>query len=930
MQSVLNFIFLVTICFTLINCNKKTKSNKIESNWGFNKNDTITKLNLAFNDFYIVAQKNDSLKQNLQFDSCYNLLDIIASDSNYNNSNIVSYYSNFNNLLDNCIKTNPLQKNFLKYKTKILLYSIFINDKFEKHENVIKFYKELSSISLKPFLADSNKIKRMRDVGIAYNKIGDLTQTEKIYLETIKLAREIKNDDDLGMAIVNYNELLKNKQQYDTIINLSKEITKKSIDQEVKANLLADIAFSYLKKSQIQLAEKNIADALQTLFNISESLKSPNYEMLLMYCYETLAKIAFEKKDINNTSNNYIKALNCFSQPTTNPNRYFAKLSIEAGKFKNQNPTSTLPFSPIAYYNKALLALQPNINFADSLALPDTTKLEAENVYFEALDAKANYLLPNALAQNNIPMLQKILQYYIISFKVEKMLLNNFVYDNAKISFIEESNLRTKNALQVCSILYNSTKKYDYLNTAFKLIENNKATVLLQRLKENSFLQNTFASDSLVSELHFAKRKKQDLVENNESEIEIKTIAEKIEQIDNQLKEKYPQLKNSFNFNNNNNITDAQNFLNNNTAMVDYLLTDSILYTIVIEKEKVSFTSNYLSKTELQEYTIQCANLEFQQTNPKLFLQNSYNLYNKIFPKNISTNINELVIIPNAEINALNFETLINKPATNFSNKNFLVNNYAFAYCYSFASLLQKNIFNDKANTILIATPASLSKLNNQEILPYSLNEAKSIINVFKNAKYLNSNNATKFNFLNAYNNYNILHIATHATADSVNGNSKIEFYDGVISANVFNESNIIKPNLVFLSACETSLGKLTNSEGVLSLARSMYYAGAQNVIASQWKVNDAATAKVVQSFYKNIKKEKYALSLQKSKLEYINNVSDDKKLPYYWASFIHIGYQKQYFTNNYNWIITIVGLFAIVGLLFWFKNKKPTSIFTK
>jgi CHAT domain-containing protein len=57
-----------------------------------------------------------------------------------------------------------------------------------------------------------------------------------------------------------------------------------------------------------------------------------------------------------------------------------------------------------------------------------------------------------------------------------------------------------------------------------------------------------------------------------------------------------------------------------------------------------------------------------------------------------------------------------------------------------------------------------------------------------------------------------------------------------------------LSADLVVLSSCESALGKDLESEGIIGLPRGFLYAGAKSVIASLWRVVDAATAKLMSS----------------------------------------------------------------------------------
>jgi CHAT domain-containing protein len=55
------------------------------------------------------------------------------------------------------------------------------------------------------------------------------------------------------------------------------------------------------------------------------------------------------------------------------------------------------------------------------------------------------------------------------------------------------------------------------------------------------------------------------------------------------------------------------------------------------------------------------------------------------------------------------------------------------------------------------------------------------------------------------------------------------------------------------LSACQTALGDLTRSQGVLGLQRSFHAAGVKTMVTSLWSVHDAATLVLMEEFYSRL-----------------------------------------------------------------------------
>jgi len=123
-----------------------------------------------------------------------------------------------------------------------------------------------------------------------------------------------------------------------------------------------------------------------------------------------------------------------------------------------------------------------------------------------------------------------------------------------------------------------------------------------------------------------------------------------------------------------------------------------------------------------------------------------------------------------------------------------------------------------------------------------------------------------------------LLHIATHARVDSqrprlsslaLTPENKDDSRSGA-----FGLLDILglklSTNLVVLSACETSRGRLLPGEGVLGPAQAFLQAGAGAVIASYWRVDDLSTSAFMQRFYKYLLSERLpaATALRRAQLE--------------------------------------------------------------
>ncbi len=143
---------------------------------------------------------------------------------------------------------------------------------------------------------------------------------------------------------------------------------------------------------------------------------------------------------------------------------------------------------------------------------------------------------------------------------------------------------------------------------------------------------------------------------------------------------------------------------------------------------------------------------------------------------------------------------------------------------------------------------------------------------------------------------YRILHFATHGVVDEARPelsglvlslvDAQGRAQDGFLGLHeVYNLR--LGAELVVLSACRTALGRQMRGEGLVSLARGFMYAGARQVLASLWKVDDLATAELMQRFYRGLFEHglRPAAALRAAQLELAR--SPRWSAPYYWAGFV-------------------------------------------
>ena len=185
---------------------------------------------------------------------------------------------------------------------------------------------------------------------------------------------------------------------------------------------------------------------------------------------------------------------------------------------------------------------------------------------------------------------------------------------------------------------------------------------------------------------------------------------------------------------------------------------------------------------------------------------------------------------------------------------------------------------------------------------------------------------------------YRIIHLATHALLNNDNPemsgillslvDSKGTRQDGFLRLKDVYKLKL-PVDLVVLSACQTGLGKDVKGEGLISLTRGFFYAGASGVVASLWKVDDDATADLMKYFYREMFENgrSPAAALREAQLKmYQTKRWQD---PYYWAGFVIQGqYEmkdsfKQQSRSALYVAVLSAGLFLAIVFIFWRRHRR-------
>ncbi|MFH1195527.1 MAG: CHAT domain-containing protein [bacterium] len=235
----------------------------------------------------------------------------------------------------------------------------------------------------------------------------------------------------------------------------------------------------------------------------------------------------------------------------------------------------------------------------------------------------------------------------------------------------------------------------------------------------------------------------------------------------------------------------------------------------------------------------------------------------------------------------------------------------------------------------LFASITNSQPSDNTELpkLLYSTSEVERIAEML-DGDIIFENKLIKQQLLKRLEDYDILHFATHAEVNDLvplSSNLKINSEnDSTGSIYLYEIYGLnLKAQMAVLSACNTGIGKMIKSEGMISLARAFKYANCSSVITSLWEVGDKSTSEIMTGFYSSlIKNQPKDIALREAKLKYINESNSKTASPYYWAGIIPMGDSSPlHFKDNSGkilYVFIVFGfLFGYISLRYYLRKRK-------
>lgn len=371
-------------------------------------------------------------------------------------------------------------------------------------------------------------------------------------------------------------------------------------------------------------------------------------------------------------------------------------------------------------------------------------------------------------------------------------------------------------------------------------------------------------------------------------------------------------------------LTEIQGKLSSEEAFIQFFLGDTHLFVMGVHPQEIVFESIPFTDSlfsSLQQYQRLLSDVESSDPigQVKRYIHTAHFLKEQLLSpvlNQIPPGVSHLILSPDGILSYLPVEAFLEdqpKADLKYSNLPYLIRRYSISYTHSAThwltqqepktTLPSQNWLGyspsfEEEQIIQYQEPLALNRIRTRDgflQLPFAQEEISQIADMV-GGRSLFREKALESDFHRQAPRYRVLHLATHGFVEKKRPmDSRLIFapesdssFDGRLFAHEIYNMELLA-DLVVLSACNTGIGKLEKGEGIMSLSRAFFHAGANSLVMSLWSVADKSSSDLMVGFYKGLTAGMSKdLALQQAKINYIQNQKLALKAhPFYWAGFV-------------------------------------------
>ena len=892
-----------------------------------------------------------------------------------------------------------------------------------KSEEFLQYHSKLS-----PYLDFSGSItcQILNFYGRAYTKLGDLEQANHYYSQAFEKAKASRNRTGTSESLLLRGDLLVKQGNFEEAMDHYRSILAYVLTDDGTGSNISLLSFlgyhglGYTLKSKGDFAQSlswyqkadsvhqsnpgllSVAQTVALLNNLATVYIALGQDSLALSYLEQKREIepaaylargdTYKHMGVAHTHlGNFDKAMEYLKQSKTQRETTYP--------YKNESRAKVLsaigdlflemsqPDSAGHYYQAALRELVASFESQEILDLPQLTGIDYKITFLDVLIQKSKALEQMYLATQDRKQLASAYETALLASNWVDILRNEFFLEGSRLTLAKKAKEVYQLGMKYGYYLsLFSQETYD-LSQLFSLSEKAKGLVLLDAFHSAQAKQlPNLPADSLAKELaisrkisyletklHSAKARKRTTEEQifaiNQQIFEARQSLKQLSEYFETVAPAYHELRyESPGFS----LEDAQKELDKNQALIEYFLTDDLLFAFVLTQETAHLFS--LPKIEsLQEAiaTFRQGIYGYYTTDPgkrsqalkketeTMYRDRGYQLYYSLIGK-IKEEVElpeELIIIPDGVLGYLPFDALLSQPAAeteglSFAAYPYLMKQHQISYSYS-ASLLHemkaKKVNPQEQKVLGIGLTFASNGLKGflrsygtkggpiefPEI-PYAAAEIAGLQEIVATTPLLNAQ-ATEEEVRRMAPLYQVLHFSTHGYLDDEDSEFSFLAHHGAGKNPELGRLYVrelytmqLQAEMVVLSACETGIGNLYEGEGIISMARGFSYAGAKSILTTLWSISDKHSQWIVHRFYEYLEEgHTKDQALRLARLAYMDSeefLSSDAQHPFYWAAFTPIGDMSSIqIGRSYTWLWVLLGLGVV--LLLWRRMRKNSPI---